>query len=151
MRAFTKRLFLQVGVLCALIGCAALLPAKQKAKSAPRRTVTVEAGYVAALATGNRFLYAWQTQDEESGMVLLTDDAKEHATEEGLEAFFAPGNGVQRSYEIGRGKPVKPGRYEFPVSLFETTEATGKWTVPRRTQMILVSTGEEEWAVDKLP
>ena len=95
-------------------------------------------------------MYAWQTQDEEKGLVLLTDAAKEHATEDGIEIFFTAATGAQRTYEIGRGKLLKPGRYLFPVMLFET-QAASKSTRPEPAQIVVVQTGEDEWAVDKLP
>ncbi len=40
----------------------------------------LDAGYVSALAAANRFLQAWQNQDHETGLIMLTDDAKEHSS-----------------------------------------------------------------------
>ena len=48
-------------------------------------------GYISALSAANRFLQAWQNQDHETGLLMLTDDAKQHSSEEGLEAFFSSG------------------------------------------------------------
>ena len=35
---------------------------------------TTDRDYVSALSAANRFLQAWQTQDHEAGLLLLTDD-----------------------------------------------------------------------------
>ncbi len=47
---------------------------------------------------------------------MLTDDAKQHSSEDRLEAFFS--SGADAAYEIARGKKIKAGRYAFPVTLF---------------------------------
>ena len=47
---------------------------------------------------------------------MLTDAAKQHSSEERMEAFFS--SGADAAYEIARGKKVKGGRYAFPVTLF---------------------------------
>ena len=105
-------------------------------------------GYVPALAAADHFLQAWQSGDVESGTALLSSHAKEAVTTEGVEAFFS--EPVPGGYEIERGKLLKHGRYEFPVVL--VTETT-KGTRPRRhfSSIIVVNTGNNDWAVDKLP
>jgi len=104
-----------------------------------------DSGYVFALGTANRFLHAWQTGDLETGMVLLSDNARRSNNTEILEELFSSGS--DRAYEIGRGKG-HPGRYRFPVVLV-TKSGSG----PHRTfsEIILVRTGKNDWAVDKLP
>lgn len=106
--------------------------------------------YVAALASANRFLSAWQTQDHEAGIILLTDAAKHQVSEDRLQAFFGPGSSIQQGYEISRGKKLKIGRYIFPVALFEIGP-DHKWVHPRFSQIIVVNTGKDDWAIDKLP
>jgi len=140
----------RIAIFFCFLSCTSSLPARTKAHSPARQPAAVASSYVAALAVGNRLMYAWQTQDEEKGLVLLTDAAKEHATEDGIEIFFTAATGAQRTYEIGRGKLLKPGRYLFPVMLFET-QAASKSTRPEPAQIVVVQTGEDEWAVDKLP
>ena len=44
--------------------------------------------YVEALAAANRFLHAWQSQDHEGGLLMLTDEAKRRASEDRLQKFF---------------------------------------------------------------
>ncbi len=57
-------------------------PGKTKLSTAAERD------YVVALATANRFLQAWQTHDQETGLLLLSDSAKLHTSPDVLEAFF---------------------------------------------------------------
>jgi hypothetical protein len=120
------------------------------AKSKHSTTGLIDREYVAALACANRFLAAWQTQDHENGIILLTDSAKHQVSEDRLQAFFTPGSSIQQGYEISRGKKLKPGRYSFPVTLFEIG-SDHKWVHPRSSQIVVVNTGKDDWAVDKLP
>src|SRR5215469_4433254 len=101
--------------------------------------------YPAALATANRFLHAWQTQDHETGIMMLTDAAREHASPERLQEFFSPG--PDAAFEIQRGKRVN-GQYVFPVVLFGLSE-----TNPHRhaCSVVITKMGKSDWAVDKLP
>jgi hypothetical protein len=118
--------------------------------SGPRRhsakqAMLSDSGYVFALGTANRFLHAWQTSDLETGMVLLSDNVRRSRNAGSLEQFFSSGS--DRAYEIGRGKG-HPGRYRFPVVL--VTKPSGGL---HRTfsEIILVTTGKNDWVVDKLP
>jgi hypothetical protein len=130
-----------------LIFAANPLSAKNKHSAA---TGLLDREYVSALASANRFLSAWQTQDHEAGIILLTDAAKQHVSEDRMQAFFAPGSSIQEGYEISRGKKLKPGRYVFPVALFEIGP-DHKWVHPRFSQITVVNTGKDDWAIDKLP
>src|SRR5713226_7089281 len=111
--------------------------------------VRSDRGYIAALAAANRFLQAWQNQDHETGLLMLTDTAKHHTSEDRLQEFFSPGPATQQAFEISRGKKLKPGRYTFPVALFEIREDQ-KWIRPRFSQIIVIRTGKDDWAIDKL-
>jgi hypothetical protein len=127
-----------------LILCASSVPQPLAAKTA----VAPDPGYVAALAAVNHLLQAWQSGDVENGVSLLTSNAKEAATTDVVEKFFS--NPGRSGYEIGRGKLVKRGRYEFPVVL--VTEDSKKLHARRRfSSIIVVNTGNNDWAVDKLP
>lgn len=109
--------------------------------------------YVSALAAANRFLQAWQNQDHETGLLMLTDGAKEHSSEERMEAFFS--SGADAAYEISRGKKVKAGCYAFPVTLFPSHSDTIKSDRPQkllqRSKIVVVRSGKDEWAIDTLP
>jgi hypothetical protein len=106
-------------------------------------------GYASALAAANRFLQAWQNQDHETGLLMLTDVAKQNSSEDRLEVFFASGRDA--AYEIARGKKLKAGCYAFPVALFSSASGTSNSTRPQRSQIVVVRAGKDEWAIDKLP
>jgi hypothetical protein len=95
----------------------------------------------------DRFLQAWQSGDAENGMVLLTTRAKEATTTEVVARFFS--TAAPSGYEIGRGKQLKPGRYEFPVVLVDAS--TKARTHRRFSSVIVLRSGDNDWAVDKLP
>ena len=107
--------------------------------------------YVSALATANRFLHAWQVQDHETGLLLLTDTAKQRTSEDRLESFFSPGDSTEESFEITRGKRLQAGRYLFPIVLWQSIP--GKKSKPRSrfSEIVVVRTGKNDWAIDKLP
>jgi hypothetical protein len=132
----------------ALILCVLLLLSPLAAKT-PAKTPAagLDAGYVPALAAADHFLQAWQSGDLENGIALLTSRAKEASSTEVVERFFS--NPGPSAYEIDRGKLLKPGRYEFPVVLISNS----KDVHPRRrfSSIIVVNTGNHDWAVDKLP
>jgi hypothetical protein len=96
--------------------CSFSLPSAFGRGSDPARIRSARPGYAAALAAANRFLAAWQAQDRENGLVMLTEAAKPHGSEDRLEEFFSPG--ADAAYEISRGRKMDGGRYVFPVTLF---------------------------------
>ena len=113
-----------------------------------RSTSALDTSYVSALAAADHFLQAWQSGDAESGMVLLTAHAKSTATTEMIEKFFS--NSGTSAYEIGSGKMLKRGRYEFPVVLVGgSSQEIRRWR--RLRSIVIVDTGNNDWAVDKLP
>jgi hypothetical protein len=106
-------------------------------------------GYTSALAAANRFLQAWQNQDHETGLLMLTDTAKQSSSADRLEAFFT--SGPDAAYEIARGKKLKAGRYAFPVTLFPSRSEGIKAGSRQRSEIVVVRSGKVEWAIDKLP
>ncbi|MGA9306150.1 MAG: hypothetical protein WBW31_12180 [Candidatus Sulfotelmatobacter sp.] len=128
-----------------LILCVLLMLSPLAAKT---RASALDSGYVPALAAADHFLQAWQSGDVESGTALLSSHAKESVTTEGVETFFS--EPVPGAYEIERGKLLKHGRYEFPVVLVTET-AKGTRARRRFSSIIVVNTGNNDWAVDKLP
>ena len=122
-----------------------VLPSTAKARPAPAQ----DPGYVAALAAADHFLQAWQSGDIGNGTALLTSHSKENATTDVLESFFD--GSLLSAYEVGRGKLIKRGRYEFPVVLISTNEK-GSRVRRRFSNVVVVDTGHnDDWAVDKLP
>ena len=120
--------------------------------SPPAKTASsaTDGDYVSALAAANRFLHAWQTQDHEAGLLMLTNAAKRHTSEENLEVLFAGGPATQQAFEIRQGKKLKAGRYMFTVALFDIRRKQ-KWIQPRLCQIVVVRTVKDDWAIDKLP
>ncbi len=115
----------------------------------PGRTHTaLDADYISALSTANRFLYAWQSHDPETVILLLTNAAKQHCSESRLDSFFP--SQQRAAYEIGRGRRHQPGRYVFPVTIFAEPANRGP-VRPRYTELTVARTGKTDWAVDKLP
>ena len=111
----------------------------------------VDRDYIHALSAADRFLHAWQTDDEEAAILMLTDRLKQHSNEETVHEFFSA-DPLRASYEIGRGRKLSSGRYEFPVSLFQApSQHAPRWTHPQSSALIVVKSGKTEWAVDKLP
>lgn len=105
---------------------------------------TVDPLYGSALAAANRFLRAWQ--DQETGIMMLSDIARQNLSPDKLQNFFSPG--PDAAYEIARGKRVNSAAYEFPVVLFGASAAPSR---PRVCAVVVTRSGKNEWAVDKLP
>jgi hypothetical protein len=127
------------------------VPVFAKKKSTPLPVPphsTTSREYVLALNSANRFLQAWQVEDHEAGLMMLTDSAKHATSPEKLESYFSPETATQRAYEVARGRKIKAGRYTFPVTFFEQGAGTPR---VRNSQIMVVQTGKDEWAVDKLP
>lgn len=132
--------------LTSLALCVSALVSPLAAKTRPAAALGPD--YLPALAAADRFLQAWQSGDVENGMALLTSHAKEKATTDVLETFFS--NSGPAAYEIDRGKLLKRGRYEFPVVLVPDAAKNGH-ARRRFSSIIVVNTGNNDWAVDKLP
>ena len=115
----------------------------------PPSATKTDSTYVSALAVANRFLQAWQTQDHESGLMMLTDAAKNQTSADRLEKYFSPDTTTPRAYQITHGKKLKTGRYTFPVVILEVKTSGTPRT--RNSQLIVIQTGKDDWAVDRLP
>jgi hypothetical protein len=107
---------------------------------------TVDPLYGSALAAANRFLHAWQTEDHETGIMMLSDIARQSLSPDELQSFFSPG--PDAAYEIARGKRVNSAAYAFPVVLFGASAAPSR---PHVCTVVVTRSGKNEWAVDKLP
>jgi hypothetical protein len=105
---------------------------------------TPDAAYGSALAAANRFLNAWQAQDHETGIIMLTDAARQHTTPELLQTFFSPGE--RPAYEISRGRRMNDRAYVFPVVLFAT-----RGSRPHYCKIIVTRSGKDDWAIENLP
>ena len=123
------------------IFCPSLFPHTRKQIHHP-----IDPLYGSALAAANRFLRAWQDQDQETGIMMLSDDARQNLSSDKLHSFFSPG--PDAAYEIARGKRINGSAYEFPVVLFGATAAPSR---PHMCKVIVIRDGKSDWAVDKLP
>ena len=115
------------------------------ARTAKPASHPLDPDYAAALAAANHFLYAWQTEDHETGIVMLSDTARQHASPDFLQSFFSPG--PQAAFEIARGKRLTRGQYEFPVVLFGSASGNR----PRECKIVVVRAKKDDWAIERLP
>jgi hypothetical protein len=119
----------------------------QSAAAAKRRTPDApDSNYAPALAAADHFLQFWQSGDIEDGMALLSTHAKAGITVDGLDQFFS--NPVS-AYEISRGTRLKNGSYEFPIAVINAPANRRRHR--HFSSIVVVNTGNGDWAVDKLP
>jgi hypothetical protein len=116
-------------------------------RTPPSKTTDLPADYASALQAADRFLQAWQSGDTENGIALLTSRAKQAVTTDGIDSFFS--SSTPAAYEIGHGKLVKHGCYEFPVVLLGPSK--NNHSRHRSSSIIVLHSGGDDWAVDKLP
>ncbi|PYX42982.1 MAG: hypothetical protein DMG81_00515 [Acidobacteria bacterium] len=131
-------------ILACLILLSALVHGRSKATSPP-----VDSDYVYALATANNFLHAWQSQDQETAILLLSDRLKQHIVETTLDSHLNS-KAKPQSFEIGRGKKLRSDRYQFPIALFPAPSNV-RTMRPQMATLLVIKTGKNEWAIDKLP
>ncbi len=81
----------------------------------------------------------------ENGTVLLSDEIRKTQNADKLEQFFS--TGTERAFEITRGHGHS-GLYSFPVVL---VTLRGSHVTRKFSEIVLVETGKNEWAADKLP
>jgi hypothetical protein len=108
-----------------------------------------DADYISALSAANRFMNAWQTRDQETIMLMLSDSAKHQATAEHMNEFLSAEDS-DKAFEISQGKKLKTDQYSFAVGLFSTAPGA-KHIHSKYSQLIVVRTSAHDWAVDKLP
>jgi hypothetical protein len=123
------------------IFCPSLFPHTRKQIHHP-----IDPLYGSALAAANRFLRAWQDQDQETGIIMLSDTARQSLSPDKLQSFFSPG--PDAAYEIARGRRVNSAAYEFPVVLFGASAASSR---PHVCRVVVTRSGKRDWSVDKLP
>lgn len=114
-------------------------------KHHPSPSLSDDRQYILALVTANRFLHAWQVGDFESGMILLSDRVRHSQDPDNVEQLFSGNSG--QAFEITRGHGSR-GRYRFSIVL---VSATGSHVRRRVSEIVVISTGKNDWVVDKLP
>jgi hypothetical protein len=76
-----------------ILSLAPLLSTSARARDKHSSSLAVpDRGYSFALAAANRFLQAWQNQDRETGLLMLTDAAKQASSQQRTDSFFSSGN-----------------------------------------------------------
>lgn len=130
---------------CTLV--CATVPMAGRTKPAP----PVDPDYIAALAAANNFLHAWQAHDEEAGMILLSDQLREHSTVAAVSSFFSAH--PEQTYEIIRGRKLASGRYQFPIVLWQTpaNPTFAPHPKPHACTLIVSRNPNDDWLVDNLP
>jgi hypothetical protein len=138
-------MFLRRILICALV--CTTLSLSGRTKPAP----PVDPEYISALTAANNFLHAWQAHDEEAGMLLLSDQLREHSTVAAVSTFFSAH--PQQTYEITRGRKLANGRYQFPITLWQAPASSASTSHPKpHTSMLLVTrTAKDDWLIDNLP
>ncbi|PYX58226.1 MAG: hypothetical protein DMG73_10985 [Acidobacteria bacterium] len=111
------------------------------ARSRAASLSNVDPEYIVALSTANRFLHAWQIQDQETGILMLSDTLKQQSSVDRLQTYFS--GSAQQAFEISRGT--------FPVAIFDSLASDHKKTRPHSSRIVVIHTGKNDWAVDRLP
>src|SRR5689334_20604986 len=96
-----------------VIVCVLTFPVSLFARPSQTHARPLDPEYSSALAAANRFLHAWETQDHETAIMMLSDVARQESSPQLLQAFFSPQ--TQTAYEISRGRKTGGGQYSFPV------------------------------------
>ena len=125
-----------------------LLPSLLIAKGKPKRqTVTApDAASVAALATANHFLRAWQTGDLETGLLFSLTPRAMVRMKTTCAVIFQPRCFAPSKFTAANNCAPAAA---FPVVLLETTNPSR--AKRRYSEIIVINTGSNDWAVDKLP
>jgi len=78
--------------------------------------------------------------------MMLSDAAREYVSPEQLQEFFSPTEAA--AFEIEHGRKLNARSYAFPVVLFGMT---GGHERPHACNILLIRSGKDDWAVEKLP
>ena len=115
------------------------------------------AEYVQALSVANAFLNAWVMRDTETGLRLLSEAVRNPPAHESevdrdsslrqyLSGLSAPHH---QAFELGHGRRTSPGKFVFPVTLYEyATGMSGAFSY--RSEIELVSE-RGRWVIGRLP
>ena len=111
-----------------------------------RHQAKADPAYSSALQAADRFLHAWQAQDHETGIMMLSDRARQRVSPEQLQQFFSPA--AFAAFEIEHGRLGKSGAYDFPVVLFGMANSLRHAYFSR---IVIVRAGKDDWLVERLP
>jgi hypothetical protein len=113
----------------------------------------IDQNYISALASAERFLFAWQTRDASDGLALLSNRLRAaHQTSFLQHYIIGDENPAHAAFEISNGKKLPDGRYAFEVRLFENQRGEfwqGKR--PKPSRIVMAASDLDRWLVDELP
>ena len=106
--------------------------------------------YLSALGVANGFLAAWAGRNAEVGIAIMSQRLRKASDEQWLREYMSGlSNPHHQSFEIGRGKEVRSGRFAFPVTLYEAYHGESKgWGYASTIEVVRDG---ETWRVDRLP
>ena len=158
MRRFKIRLLL-IAVVIVLLSCTTTWA--QSAKRLP--TPSVNADYVRALFTADKFLDDWKTRNTQEGLALLSSALKSKKSNEELSSYISGTSSPSHAaFEINSGRRLPDGRYAFEVKLYDyyyaATPESQESKCPESSRIVLVKSEVSEskfrvgsWLVDQLP
>ncbi|MBD2384816.1 hypothetical protein [Cylindrospermum sp. FACHB-282] len=129
----------------------------------PISTTSINADYVRALFTADKFLSAWKNRSVEAGIALLSPEVKKKVSNDELVNYISGTSSPSHAaFEIKSGRKIANNRYAFEVKLYEylysATPEAQTWDCPQSAKIILVKTGVDNpkfrvgnWLVNELP
>ncbi len=150
-------------LLIAIIAILCLCTTSQAQISKPVFTVAINADYVRALFTADKFLSAWKTRNVAEGLTLVSGAIKGKISHDDLSAYISGTSSPSHAaFEVKSGKKLADGRYAFDVKLYEylysATPESQAWKCPQSSRIVIVKIGVDNpkfrvgnWLVDELP
>ncbi|WYL98369.1 MAG: hypothetical protein HEQ19_01325 [Gloeotrichia echinulata CP02] len=150
-------------LLIAIIAVLFLCTTSQAQIARPVSTVPVNADYVRALFTADKFLSAWKTRNVKEGLTLVSSGLKGKISNDDLSAYISGTSSPSHAaFEVKSGKKLADGRYAFDVKLYEylysAIPESQTWKCPQSSRIVLVKIGVDDpkfrvgnWLVDQLP
>ena len=122
------------------------LNATDSARNKTRQALVQDAEHLSALATADRFLTAWMSDEPDIAESLMSPTYS--GSSDDLESFLA--SPCPCAFEIKHGRKARPGAYEFPVVLLRPP--AGDSRISMQSTTIRVSKARDDrWLVEKLP
>lgn len=147
----------------ALIAVLFLCTTTQAQPVTPLSSTSINADYVRALFTADKFLSAWKNRNVEAGLALLSPEVKNKLPNDQLASYISGTSSPSHAaFEIKSGRRIANNRYTFEVKLYEylhsATPESQTWNCPQSAKIILVKIGVDNpkfrvgnWLVNELP
>ncbi len=139
------RVLILMFILCVSAGVAAT-----RAADAPN---VPSNDYLNALQAADSFASAWAHRDSAGGAKTVTGAVRAKAGASALAIYFSGTSSPQHwAYEIGTGKLVRSGRYQFPVRFYSYLSAGGGFVQSTgAVQLTVEKATAGSWLVAALP